>query len=174
MILLVADDAPAAVDTALPDATVDHVTSAAAAKEPSGRPDIVVVHAPSIPDAAGLVTWLRSDASWDPRVPLIVLSETPLPDDVPLRPYDAVIEPTDEPGLAAAIQTASAVSGYRSAVDELYERCLDRANDGAGPLDIDPAVMDARERADECLASLPDDPEILAALLADPSKRDHR
>lgn len=174
MILLVADDAPAAVETALPEDTVEHVTTAAAAREPSDHPDFVLIDYDAIEGADQLISWLRSDESWDPRVPLIVLRTTSIQPALPLRPYDAVVDPDDDQAVADAIEIARAVAGYRGAIDELYERCLDRAEGGAGPLDIDPDVMDARRRADECLNALPDDPEILAALLADPRKADSR
>lgn len=170
MILLVADEPPAAVPTALTDATVTRVTTAGDARSPAQRPAVVVIHQPTIPDADSLVDWLRSDDSWDPRVPIVLLTDSTTPPDLPLRPYDSIVTHDDESALTAAIDTALAVAEYRGAVDELYERCLDRADSGAGPLDVDPDVTEARERADARLDDIPDDPEILAALLADPDK----
>ncbi|MFB6104860.1 MAG: hypothetical protein ABEJ57_07260 [Halobacteriaceae archaeon] len=170
MILLVAEGGPAAVDAALAAHDVTRVATNAAAKDPDDRPLVVVLHRPSIPDADALVQWLRSDQSWDPRVPVVVIADSERPTDLPLRPYDAIVPDTDEDAIADAIDTAVAVAEYRGAVDALYERCLDRAEGGAGPLDIDPAVTEARDRADARLDALPEDPEVLAALLADPDK----
>lgn len=168
MILLVADEPPAAVSTALTDAAVTTVTTAGDARSPAHRAPVVVIHRPTIDDADDLVEWLRSDDSWDPRVPIVYLTDDDTHPTLPFRPYDSVVTHDDESALATAIDTALAVADYRGAVDELYERCLDRADSGAGPLDVDPDVTEARERADARLEALPDDPEILAALLADP------
>lgn len=158
------------MDAALADHDVTQVATAATARAPDDRPLVVVLHRPSIPDADALVEWLRSDQSWDPRVPIVVLADADRPTDLPLRPYDAIVTDTDEAAIADATETAVAVAEYRGAVDDLYERCLERAEGGAGPLDIDPDVTAARDRADERLDALPEDPEVLAALLADPDK----
>lgn len=172
MILLVADGAPAAVDTALSDTTVERVSTAADARKRSDQPDVVIIHRPTIPDGDDLVEWLRSDDSWDPRVPILVVTDDTTNPDLPLRPYDAIVAADDQSAIEAALDIATSVAGYRDAIDELYQRCLDRAQSGAGPLDVDPDVTDARERADARLEELPDDPELLAALLSDPNRPD--
>jgi hypothetical protein len=164
-----ARDLPSAVRAVLDDETVQAVRDTEAARDPPERPDLVVLDRPSVEGADEFVDWLRSDESPDPKLPLIVLVDTVPPGELPLLAYDEVVHlPTDETAVRAALQTARAVTGYRDAVTDLYDECLSRAEAGNGPLEVDEEVRAARERADERLADLPDDPEVFAALLADP------
>lgn len=175
MILLVAGRSlPAAVRAALGDATV-HETDAdgVRAVTPPSPPEVVVLDAPSIPDVPGLVRWLRTEATWGGVVPLCLLlaEERAAPDpDGELaarrRPYDEVLHlPVTESAVRAALARARAVTGYREAIDSLYDACLARARAGGGPLEEDAEVRAARDRADRHLEALPDDPAVYAALL---------
>lgn len=170
MILQVAArDLPDSVRAVLEGEAVHAVQDAAAARDLPEEPDVVVVDRPSIDDADDLVRWLRSPESPDAKVPLILLVETVPPSELPLLAYDEVVHlPAERTVFRAALRTARAVTGYREAVTDLYDECLSRAEDGNGPLEVDEEVREARDRADERLADLPDDPDVFAAILSDP------
>lgn len=170
MILQVAArDLPDSVLAVLEGEAVHVVEDTAAARDLPAEPDVVLVDRPSVDDADELVRWLRSAESPDAKVPLILLVETVPPGELPLLPYDEVAHlPVERTVFRAALQTARAVTGYRDAVTDLYDECLSRAEAGNGPLEVDEDVREARDRADERLADLPDDPDVFAAILSDP------
>lgn len=169
MILQVAArELPAPVRAVLEGETVRAVADSASARDLQEPPDVVLLDRPSVDGADEYVRWLRSEESPDAKLPLILLVDTVPPGELPLLPYDEVVHlPTDETAVAAALRTAKAVTGYRDAVADLYEECLDRAEAGGGPLEVDEEVQEARKRADDRLADLPDDPEVFAALLSE-------
>lgn len=170
MILQVAArDLPDSIRAVLEGEAVHAVEDTAAARDLPEEPDVVLIHRPSVEEADDFVRWLRSAESPDPKVPLIFLVETDPPAELPLLAYDEVVYlPAKRTVFRAALGTARAVTGYREAVMELYTECLSRAEAGNGPLEVDEEVQEARDRADERLADLPDDPDVFAALLSDP------
>lgn len=172
MILQVAArDLPAAVQAVLEGETVHVVQDATAARNPPEHPELIVLDRPSIDEADAFVRWLRSPESPDTKLPLVLLVETVPPGELPMLAYDEVVHlPAEETVVRSAIRTAIAVTGYRKAVTDLYDECLTRAQEGNGPVEVDDEVKEARSRADERLAELPNDPEIFAALLSDPSE----
>lgn len=172
MILQVAArDLPDSIRAVLEGEAVHAVENAAAARALPEEPDVVLLDRPSVDDADDIVRWLRSAESPDAKVPLIVLVETEAPDELPLLAYDEVVYlPAERTVFRGALRTAKAVTGYREAVTNLYDECLSRAEEGNGPLEVGEEVREARDRADERLADLPDDPEVFAAILSDPSE----
>jgi hypothetical protein len=163
-----ARELPGPVRAVLEGETVTAVADPASARDLQETPDLVLLDRPSVDGADEYVHWLRSEESPDEKLPLILLVDTVPPGDLPLLPYDEVVHlPTDETAVGAALRTAKAVTGYRDAVADLYDECLSRAEAGGGPLDVDEDVKKARQRADERLAELPDDPEVFAALLSE-------
>ncbi|MFB6154021.1 MAG: hypothetical protein ABEJ27_07195 [Halodesulfurarchaeum sp.] len=160
---------PSPVRAVLDGDAVIAVSTVEAARQPQELPDAVLIDRGSLDDADSLIHWLRSSESFDPRVPLIVLVERSVSDALPLLAYDTVLHlPTDQETVEAAVEDAVAISEYRAAVADLYDRCVERARDGDGPVDVGQEVLSARERADEYLSDLPDDPAVFAALLAEP------
>lgn len=170
MILQVAArDLPASVQAVLEGETVHTVGDAETARDPPGVPELVVLDRLSIEDADAFVRWLRSPESPDPKLPLVLLVESAPPEELPLLAYDEVVHlPAEETVVRTAIRTAIAVTGYRDAVTDLFDECLTRAQEGNGPVEVDDEVKEARIRADDRLADLPNDPEVFAALLSDP------
>lgn len=170
MILQVAArDLPDSIRAVLEGEAVHAVEDAAAARDLPEEPAVVVVDRPSVDDADEIVRWLRSAESPDAKIPLIFLVETDPPDELPLLAYDEVVYlPAERTVFEGALRTANAVTGYREAVTDLYDECLSRAEAGNGPLEVDEEVQEARDRADERLADLPDDPDVFAAILSAP------
>lgn len=112
---------------------VEHVTSLAAAR--SRAPTAAVVVAGGLEDATAddLRDALRDAGTTTPLVHLGA-------DDV----FDAAVQrPFDTERLARAVRVAQQAEQYRQAVDELYERCLDRAEAG----DVEPTTDEAVEAA---------------------------
>lgn len=174
MILQVAArDLPATVQAVLEGEAVHAVGNTEAARNPPEVPDLVVLDRASIEEADAFVRWLRSPESPDTKLPLVLLVETEPPEELPLLAYDEVVHlPAEETVVRTAIRTAIAVTEYREAVTDLYNECLTRAQQGNGPVEVDEDVQAARDRADDRLADLPDDPEVFAALLSDPAEED--
>jgi hypothetical protein len=166
-----ARDLPAAVQAVLEGEAVHVVRDTAGARTPPEVPELVVLDRPSIEEADAFVRWLRSPESPDPKLPLVLLVDTDPPDELPLLAYDEVVTlPAEETVVRTAVRTAIAVTGYRAAVTDLYDECLTRAQEGNGPVEVDDEVKAARDRADDRLADLPNDPEVFAALLSDPTE----
>lgn len=172
MILQVAArDLPAAVQAVLEGEDVHAVETAEAARNPPENPELVVLDRHSIEDADAFIRWLRGPESPDAKLPVVLLVETGPPEEVPLLAYDEVVRlPAEETVVRTAVRTAIAVTGYREAVTDLFDECLTRAQEGNGPVEVDDDVKAARDRADDRLADLPNDPEVFAALLKDPSE----
>lgn len=169
MILLVAD-AEVGPDgkRLLSDYETTRVAGADAAADrlASGDVDAVVVDRTSVDDADELVAALRAGERARPDVPLVVLTDRPF-EALSLRDSDEVVwYPATGDDVADAVDRALQVGAYRSAVDDLYERCVERATGGAtDPLDEPPDLVDARLEADDRLAQLMESPSLLASLL---------
>lgn len=170
MILLVAADAAAdEFILALPDARVEQVgPSAAAGRLADATPDVVVIDRTSAgSDADAVVEDLRSGDR--PAVPVVVVAAADV-SHLPLLRFDAVVEPPVGGGaLGDAVDRARAVSAYRDAVGDLYERCREYAEGDPVPLEDAGDVRAARDRADDLLADLvARDPGVVADLLWEP------
>lgn len=163
-----------AVAAAVPDREVrvlDAVSSTARLLR-AGEVDALVLDRDAVAHADALLTDVREGALGDPRVPLVLRTDDPLPAAFPLLAYDEILGGDVAPeAVGRAVADAARVAAYREAVGDLYEQCRDRA---AGEEDA-PTLADlgpVREAADRALADL--DPATLADLLWTPGDRPAR
>jgi hypothetical protein len=167
-----------AVTAAITAAALDAEVDALDAVPPAARllrddgADALVVDRDALDDADALLADVREGAFGDPRLPLVLLTDDPLPAGFPLLAYDEVLDGDADPeAVVDAVADATEVAAYREAVDDLYRQCRDRAagdDDAPGLADLTPV----REAADRALADL--DPATLADLLWRPGDRPAR
>jgi hypothetical protein len=170
----VSEAVTAAVVAAVPDAEVRTLDAAPEAARLLGRGgvDALVLDRDAVGRADPLLDDVREGAFGDPRLPLVLWTDDPLPAGFPLLAYDALLDGDASPeAVGSAVADVTRVAAYREAIDDLYEQCRDRATGEVGG----PALADlgpVRDAADRALSDL--DPATLADLLWAPGDRPAR
>ncbi|MFB6137998.1 MAG: hypothetical protein ABEJ42_06625 [Halobacteriaceae archaeon] len=156
---------------ALEGRRLERVDSPAAAADclDRGAADVVWLAHDEVP--VELLERLRDGAFDNPRIP-VVLAAGDVPDDLPLLAFDQVVDPAGSAGpetLQRAVETALAVADYQTVLAEFYDACQSRADAGVtDPLEESARLRELRESADDHLADLLCDPEVIADLLWQP------
>lgn len=116
---------------------VEHVTTLSAARVRAATVDVVVAGPLEDATARELRTAVRSNGA---ETPFVYLGGD--------EAFETTVEPPfDAAALAAAVRLAEQTGQYRQAVDDLYERCRERAAAGEEDLAGDEAIAEAKRRA---------------------------
>ncbi|WP_255151905.1 hypothetical protein [Halorarius halobius] len=139
VLIAAADDAGTAAHDALSTAgfDVERVTTLADARVRGATADVVVAGELADATARDLRGALREAGA---ATPVVRLGTAP--------DFEYAVEPPYEDALVGTVRLARQADAYRTAVDDLYERCRERAAAGESLTPDDEAVAAARRRAE--------------------------
>lgn len=103
-----------------------------------------------VEEATGLMEDVRAGCFDRPGLPIVAVTDDDEERAVDLGVDETVAVPVDGPDLEAAVERAALLGRYKSAVNEFFDACRERA---AGS-DVEVRSLTARRAADACLEEI--------------------